>query len=448
MEYIDTRFTRPWRRLVFYLFVLLFCILAPIIVMYASGYRWDFKNGFLKEIGVVSIDVLPEDVSVTMNGLVLKDKVPIRLSNVAPKNYEISISALGYKTWNKDILVQNKQTSYIKDVQLIREAQPNQVMTGAYSALMLSPDGQYLAALSTDTKTRLQIINTKDRSVVASSTVSSQSILSWSPKDNWLAIADNLLESDRIMLMSPANTTTIWTVQAPRGGAITKYLWQTGSETQLYFSTKKDIYAAKPNIRKIIRIGENAWLDWTARDGKVWALNKTHDQWEIVTDVFGFVDNHLTFTPDNLSANTPKNAWRLTANHGGLAVVEDTGTKRYYVVSKNDYKIINGEKWLLSPYNNWWLFWNKFELTSYQPGEEPFLLVRSGENLRDVVPLDKYNTLALVWGEKINILFPYYSVFNTLIDTTVSATAVNTADRSLYFAGTINNQPGIWNINY
>ena len=77
--------------------------------------------------------------------------------------------------------------------------------------------------------------------------------------------------------------------------------------------------------------------------------------------------------------------------------------------------------------------WSDWELWSYNDNENPYLLNRSGEHLTDTLPLDQYNTLALVWADKVTALFPYYSVSHDLINEKISNPIAVTDNKILYF---------------
>lgn len=92
--------------------------------------------------------------------------------------------------------------------------------------------------------------------------------------------------------------------------------------------------------------------------------------------------------------------------------------------------------------------WTPWEITTYSHGEEPFLLNRSGEKLNKVVVLDEYNTLGLIWADRTTVLFPYYFVNHTLINQSITDADADRLNRILYFSAKVNDQDGLWKINY
>ena len=123
MEYPGTKLTKPFRIFLLFFFIFLFCVLSPVIIMYTAGYRYDWQNGLLKETGAISIDIEPNDAVMLLNGVKITAKMPVRLNNIAPGKYNLRISADGYYDWVKDLEVKNKQTTYIKEIFLLKKKQ-------------------------------------------------------------------------------------------------------------------------------------------------------------------------------------------------------------------------------------------------------------------------------------------------------------------------------------
>ena len=76
------------------------------------------------------------------------------------------------------------------------------------------------------------------------------------------------------------------------------------------------------------------------------------------------------------------------------------------------------------------------------------MLNRAGEQLRNVLPMDKYNALALVWADNVSILYPYYLVTHNFINSPIIDATVDTKNRIFYFSGNLNGQSGLWKLLY
>ena len=128
MTYPHYKLTRPIRRAIMIFLFALFFILAPLIILYTSGYRYDWEAHEIKQTGVISIDVKTKNASVYLNDILIKKSLPIRLPNRAPGTYNLKIKSPSYQAWEKDITVESKQTTYIRNITLFREALPTEII--------------------------------------------------------------------------------------------------------------------------------------------------------------------------------------------------------------------------------------------------------------------------------------------------------------------------------
>tara|TARA_B100001964_G_scaffold242253_1_gene316545 strand:+ start:1365 stop:1622 length:258 start_codon:yes stop_codon:yes gene_type:complete len=83
---------------------------------------------------------------------------------------------------------------------------------------------------------------------------------------------------------------------------------------------------------------------------------------------------------------------------------------------------------------------------TYIENTEPELQIRSGQNLKQVAPLDEYNALSLIWEKSTTYLYPYYLVRGNLFDLPMNQIGTDPKNRIMYF--TRRDQGGIWKISY
>jgi hypothetical protein len=116
MEYPGSVFTRGWRVALLVFFIAAFFVATPLTLLYSIGYHFDWRSGFLKQAGGLSIDeITPKsDVRVYLNDVKLSGGLPIRLKNITPRTYLLRLTAPGYYDWEKQVEVRNKETYYVK----------------------------------------------------------------------------------------------------------------------------------------------------------------------------------------------------------------------------------------------------------------------------------------------------------------------------------------------
>lgn len=453
MEYPGTTLTRPIRLALLIFFITIFLISAPVLIMYTSGYRYDWQHGLLKETGSINIDIEPKTATAYLNNIRLQEKLPIRLNNITPAKYNLRLTAPGYFDWNKEIDVKNKQTNYTKEIALIKKNRPELVFAGGkpteeseITNFSVSYDGRFIAFASkknTFDVLLLDTTNNQTTNIVRTNSLVAPEI-TWSEQNYYLAITlkNNTNTYSQLHIVNANNPQQIKDI-AQNNQSIHKIQWANSTEPQLYYSTAESISIYSPESDRSQLIGENTYIDWYMENGELWTMQiATPTQtYQIIKNTLGFnsVFNQIS------QANTDANLKILTVRDNTVLTKTDIGSSTFLITSGEVYKLPT-QKFTISKYNNWWLLWSDWELWTYSQGEEPNLLNRSGEQLNQVLPLDQYNTLALAWDKKITALFPYYFVAHELFDEQIINPAVDTENKILYFIN--KNEGGIWKLQY
>lgn len=449
MEYPGSHLTKSVRRIILGVFFATFFIISPLLILYTAGYRYDFTNGFIKEIGALSIDVLPKNAAVFLNDAKLKGKMPIRLKNIIPQKYQIKITADGYYDWNKEVLVRSKETVYIKEINLLKKSQPQLLLKGDIKQIAKFTEGRFLILQKDNGKKQnffLYDLNNGTETLIYSNSDGKDALITWAQKSPYAIISEATPPYKKIFVLNAYQPASGWLINLTV--PMEKYQWQEGYEPEIFFSTAKEIAVLRPNSKQKFVIGKNIYLDWQAENGQIWTIQTASSTTElkITKDTFGFAS---VFRILNLPAAIEADAtWKIINAYKEQLLIKKIGTTQMILFDKEKEYNFAGEKFLLSTYNDWWIMWTPWEITTYSKNETPYLLNRSGENLRAIIPLDKYNTLLLVWNEKTTVLYPYYLVSHDLLTQKITAMATDSENRILYFAGVINGEEGLYKLEY
>lgn len=139
-------------------FFLVATLLTVGIVLYARGYRPNFRERTLDGTGIVSIKSQPSGATVFLNSEE-KGTTDLDIPNLSPDQYRLKITKEGFSTWEKEITIKKEQVGTIEV--LLFPIAPNLkalTFTGAQKPL-LSPDGdQIIFAVSNGSKDGLWIL--------------------------------------------------------------------------------------------------------------------------------------------------------------------------------------------------------------------------------------------------------------------------------------------------
>ena len=199
-----------------------------------------------------------------------------------------------------------------------------------------------------------------------------------------------------------------------------------------------------PETGSQISIAKNNFVDWYMENGQLWTLaeNSSTKKIELLKDTIGF--KNLYFSDFETTADT----WQILIAKNNFILLKKKNQPEMMLLTNGKKYLLAGDKFLISKYNNWFIAWTPWEIWTKTENEDPLLLNRSGLQLQEIIPLDKYNTLGLVWADNVTILFPYYLVSTEIINQKVNTLVSDSDKRVLYFGGTYNNKEGLWKLEY
>lgn len=112
------------RRLLPWIYTAVFVLLAPVIVLYTAGYRYNTKKGFLERNGTLIADTTPEGARLILDGRNTGEKTPITLQNIAPGWHDIRLARDGDHAWQKSLELRADEVTFVNHVWLWRDALP------------------------------------------------------------------------------------------------------------------------------------------------------------------------------------------------------------------------------------------------------------------------------------------------------------------------------------
>lgn len=134
------------RRIVYGLFIVIFFIIAPILVLYSSGYVFDLKRMKVNETGVIYINTRPSNAFVSINGVMFRERTPARVNDLAPNTYTVSLAVDGYTSWKNNINVYPNATTFVQGIELFKKTPEfEQLETGIEQLFGASENRRFIA---------------------------------------------------------------------------------------------------------------------------------------------------------------------------------------------------------------------------------------------------------------------------------------------------------------
>lgn len=447
MTYPKTIINRTIRQVFFYTLVTIFFVSAPILIMYSIGYRIDWNSRSIIETGVVSIDAQPRDATVYMSGVKINKKLPLRLTNRMPGTYTLRIEKTGYKTWEKTIDIKSKQTTYIKDINLLRDRLPVPVFTKndkKITNIYPSADGNFLILTSEKNNSKIiELFNlqTDDIYQIYRLPKNNEYNIDWSPFNNSFLISTDSEEKNTrtIMLFSAENPDNFKTYTLQKDEFENHFQWQKESSLPTVFTREGET---------LLRITLNGYE-------KIHSI-KTSDKWYIDTLEKLWLNNGNTIFLT--SSNEEKDKIIISNYNEDIEKIIDINNQRLVfksyrnivVVFRNTNKLetINATSIIYNRATKEWIVWSPWELWSIYENSHIALLNRTSDNMTSVFPLDNFGVLLVVNEEGISSFNPGYYVSQTIFNGKVKTACVNQKTKTIYFLGKIGENENLFELEY
>lgn len=182
------------RRILFFISVLFFIILTPILVEYSRGLRFDFRNWQFVETGGFFFKIYaPTEAHIAIDDKPIKTTSAFSyfnnafIQNLAPEIYKVNISKDGYQDWEKSLRIEPELVTEAQNVVLI----PKDIEAEKYSndkekikKFFYSFDNKYLALVKYNDKnqTVLSVIDlgsNKETEIFISKDIISLDLYDW-----------------------------------------------------------------------------------------------------------------------------------------------------------------------------------------------------------------------------------------------------------------------------
>ncbi|MFZ2719446.1 MAG: hypothetical protein WAZ27_01100, partial [Minisyncoccia bacterium] len=146
------------RRIYFLIFVVLFLVLLPAVILYADGWRFKAGLGFVRTGGIY-VEVPYADASLSLNGEYVGQSGFLQrefyIGDLAPGAYAMRVEGAGYRSWSRLLVVEPQLVTDSRAVLLPEDITLSRlVLSGTASSTKMisrSTYDSYIAAFATST---------------------------------------------------------------------------------------------------------------------------------------------------------------------------------------------------------------------------------------------------------------------------------------------------------
>lgn len=137
---------RVYRKTFFWTAVFLFLVAAPLLILSASGFRYDFQEKSLIQTGTLVLKTQPEGARVWINQEEQGERTPAEIEQLLPQRYSVRVEADDFHPWQKEVDVREAEITLKDNILLIPKKIPlSPVASKGIRTFALAPDGRHIA---------------------------------------------------------------------------------------------------------------------------------------------------------------------------------------------------------------------------------------------------------------------------------------------------------------
>ncbi|MCX6740446.1 MAG: hypothetical protein NTZ49_04435 [Candidatus Parcubacteria bacterium] len=452
------------RRIIMYSFILAFLILAPIVIFYSSGYRFDLKRHQVLKTGTLFLEAKEiNKANLYVNNKLIEDPFSNKkyIYNLLPGEYLVKLSKSGYHDWQKKAIIYSGLTTFIKDAILFKKDVPLQIADGNISELYLSPDSSKIAYLEkNDTFSEIYLLDlsSNNTDLIYRFTSKDQTTsLSWAASSKKIMLS---YDSTHIII-DTNNPKNIFSLNAVTNFKAQNIIWDINSDNILFTEYQDSIYridlynkksekifsSPDTQINPTFFIEGNDIFYISEQIGQN-SLNKYNLQFKTEKQII------------ELSKNSNYKFIKSTNNYLGLIDLDQQNLlliKKIdadYVTSlQNQTKNFNAKEAFWDDKQNQLLIYDDFEIKIYNTDANKELFInRYGNPIKKISWYPDLSHLLILFDNNIEIIDITQEVgTRNYIEIAkfdqISNFAVTPDGKAVYFSGQIGKQQGLYRLN-
>jgi len=249
------------RRYIFLLFLLSFFILAPLIVLYTAGYRYNITTGTVLRTGILSAASTPKGAAVFIDNIPAGE-TPLIVKTIIPGVHIIKIEAENYLPWQKNIRIESRQTAFVTPNLLKNSPRETTFASSSENILSISETSKAIYQnTETHTVSLFDLVNKKTTVLIEGSDISEETEniqIVWSLNNDIALITLFTSESKNYNLFY-TDTGIPYSLPALKDAEPILSAWfETGRADSLHFLKEDGLWEYKLSTKELALIGPSS----------------------------------------------------------------------------------------------------------------------------------------------------------------------------------------------
>ncbi len=311
------------RRIYLIFFIVIFVVLAPLVVLYTEGYRYDFEKKRVFKTGVLVLESEPKGAEVYLNGKKQKKKTPAVISNLIPKEYQIEVKKEGYLTWEKKLTIEPEKSTLAQKIRLFKTPLNKELIQKKVVFFKFSPKEDYLFAQSNE---RVKIYDLKNGKTINldQTTFGEINDIEWNKSEKKIIIDERINNQRNFLVADIDNSKETTSIKSIIKLIPQKVNWDPQNEERFIYKSQNKLYRVNLKSKKIEPIITEEVSDFIVSQNSIVYL-KNIEKGPLKIYQFATEQTKLITELDNNSVKFIK------GNDDIITLINSKGKKLYFI---------------------------------------------------------------------------------------------------------------------
>lgn len=385
--------TKKTRKILFFIFLSIFIIISPVVILYAQGYRFDFEKKRLIQTGDFYFKSLPKKVDVYVNNKLAKEKTPSQIKYLLPKKYNIKITKEGFFAWEKELEINPLLVTEAKNILLMPEKlNKEMIIPGKIAKFDFSPNKKFIAYVAQDKELWLYNLENAGNNRLFKSENYKLIDIIWSHDSKKILFSDSLNKWRAVDINEPSKPINI-------SASLSNPKWNPANPSEIFFKKGDEIFILNLGGQKNpVLLAENV-IDYDALGEYLLYIQKPN----LILyrqDILSKTKEQMTNLPMNYKENLDYKILAFSSQDvilraDGILYIFEKDKKLFEKIDENikDVNFANDERKIsFWSSNEIWAFWLKkiFDQPTKNPGDKE-LITRLSQKIKEVIWYPKTN---------------------------------------------------------
>jgi len=451
------------RRIIMFTFIAAFFILAPVLLFYSSGYRYDLKRHKIIKTGTLMVEAKEiRDGKLFINNKEQEETFNKKMFiyNMLPGEYNVKLIKDGYHPWQKKIRIHSGITTFAKDTFLFKDSKPEQIIDSPIKSFYLSPNNLNIIYLSQSESFldfyNYNLKNQESTLIYRSSQINMPIDLNWANSDYIFSvkIKNNYLLFD---LTDPDNIVELKNIV---NKTVLNIKWDPKDNNQLYYLTSQGIFKLNINQQSsenIINLSSEVNPEFFIDNNDLFYIQRDENKNYIYKYNLNFGTNK------QVTEITKSTNYKFIKSDNNYLNLIDLDLSKLFLIKKivTDFEInINANDPIqeLKALNADWdseqqkiLIYDDFELSFYdtQTNYQTFIN-RYGQEIKKAVWYPKLTNIVILFDDRIDIIDVFQENGSRniirLVDADINDMYLSKDAKTIYFNG-LKDKQGLYQLN-